>query len=330
MFQIKSTGQQYMQVSHRQINTWLCHFSLRKFSRVKATAHLTPRVSLSFSQKSSSGPNAMRAEEESERSPGPQEFGMEESSTPRAGRRASSGPGRGDATGRSSPPPGPRPPLCGKGGTCPDRGGRPDSVWRGKPHFSDPAPRRPRRAPRGRYLTAPLLREPSPRPAQPDPARGQRAALPGTASARRRRPGRPGPAAPAPTGARAPAARPSPSPRPRPRARPRLPPPIPPSIPPPSPPPHCGARSTCPGVPRAAPRHDPGPQPHARPRGAVATRSPAPGPRRYLVGVGGQEDVELGFRRSVHVGPESAGRAPRAARRGREEREKWASLRSVA
>lgn len=34
---------------------------------------------------------------------------------------------------------------------------------------------------------------------------------------------------------------------------------------------------------------------------------------RDLVGVGGQEDVELGFCRSVHLGPEWRGRAQRAS-----------------
>lgn len=82
VFQIKLTGQLYVQMSSAHMNI-MCHFSLAKFSRVKTTVPLTPRVSLSFSQKSCSGPKwtmdrlvfAIR----SKRSPGAKQFATEPS-----------------------------------------------------------------------------------------------------------------------------------------------------------------------------------------------------------------------------------------------------------
>lgn len=61
----------------------MCHFSLAKFSRVKTTVHLTPRVSLSFSQKSCSGPkwtiDRLVFATRSKRSPGAKQFETEPS-----------------------------------------------------------------------------------------------------------------------------------------------------------------------------------------------------------------------------------------------------------
>lgn len=147
---------------------------------------------------------------------------------------------------------------------------------------------------------------------------------PATGPPRRPEPGAPGWRASRVQAARAgPASAPRLAPPPR-TARPRLPPSIPPSLlhpPTHPPPPHCGASFTCP-APLPAPslgaarRHDPRP---AAPRPA-SSRSPSkrplllphlPPPRAsYLVGVCGQEDVEFGFCRSIHLGPE---RGPRAA-----------------
>jgi hypothetical protein len=204
-----------------------------------------------------------------------------------------------------------RAPLC-KGRTCPARGEHagPCSAGRGKASSS-----LFRRA-RGRYLTGPILGQAG------GPAAGSgRRVLPLPRSPKPALPARP------------------PAPRPHGTHRPRLQPPI--VLHPP--PPHCGARSTCPipapPLPRARPRA--APRRAALPDSATAASSfsgtrPEPAPRSrsrpelYLVGVGGQEDVELGFCRSIHLGPQWRGRAPRAPRRGCEEGEKWASPRSVA
>lgn len=74
-------GQLYMQISSAHVNTILWHFSLPKFSRVKSTLHLTPRVSLSFSQKSCSGPKPSKGRlafaTRSKRSPGAKQFETE-------------------------------------------------------------------------------------------------------------------------------------------------------------------------------------------------------------------------------------------------------------
>lgn len=103
--------------------------------------------------------------------------------------------------------------------------------------------------------------------------------------------------------------------RPSPRApRPRLQPSIPPSLHPSSTrsPDAAAASPARPARPGAATRRAPSPgrpQPRA-PRAAHPPPAPRPG-ALYLVRVRGQEDVELGFCRSIHLGPE--GRGPRAA-----------------
>lgn len=122
---------------------------------------------------------------------------------------------------------------------------------------------------------------------------------------------------PAPPSAAALPARPAAPPRPRAGPAPA---PVPPLLHPSRLLRPAAARSTCPSRRRRRRRAPARPlargaatparavRPRARPR-----RAPhRPHRQLYLIGVGGQEDIELGFCRSVHLGPEWRGRTPRA------------------
>lgn len=163
VFQIKLMGQLYTQVSSAHVNTMLWHFSLDKFSRVKTTIHLTPRVSLSFSQKSCSGPKRRKGRlafaTRSKRSPGAKQFetepsgvgqgyparlpGTDVSSVPglQAGRNVA---GYSGTLTRTSPTPSWRRSII-----CPARAEHTPLL---KPRSVPP-----QRSPRGNYLTDPLL-----------------------------------------------------------------------------------------------------------------------------------------------------------------------------
>lgn len=223
-----------------------------------------------------------------------------------------------EAAAAPAPVRGLRPPHPREGTYLPNKGGNtPNSARRGKPHFPN---RSSTGSPGGRYLTDRLLERalararPGPGPKRHAPGKSVRSAGDAPAAPAAGLQGPPEPRGPSPAAGRretptrpasAPAASPSPA-----SCSPFLHPPS----------PHCGASFTCPrthsaaapapssGHPASRPRagRPPAPQPPSCSPGRAA---PAPAPSFYLVGIGGQEDVELGLCRSIHLGPESGGRA---------------------